>query len=151
MVNIDKVIKGVLLGSVTTVSLASGQVVAENSGGWEYSVAPPYLWAKNINGTSNIGPLEAPLDLDFKDDILENLESAFAIHFEAKQGDLTLFAEYNYAKLDPSAEAAVGPVVIGADIKFRDTMAELGFGYAFWNSDTTFWGLTFRGAEKNSH
>ena len=52
-----------------------------------------YLWAKNINGSASIGPLAAPLGLDFKDDILDNLETAFAIHFEAKQGDLTLFAE----------------------------------------------------------
>jgi hypothetical protein len=139
MVNIGKMARGVLLGSVATASLVSGQVIADNPGGWEYSVAPLYLWGKAINGAASIGPLEAPLDIGFKDDILENLETGFAIHFEAKQGDLTLFAEYNYAKLDPSAEAAVGPVVIGADIKFRDTMAELGFGYAFWNSDTTSW------------
>ena len=139
MVNIDKVVKGIVLGSVATVSLASGQVVAENPGGWEYSVTPMYLWAKNINGSSSIGSREAPLDLDFKDDILENLEAAFALHVEAKQGDLTLFAEYNYAKLEPSVEETLGPVTVGADIEFRDTLAELGFAYAFSNSGTTSW------------
>ena len=139
MVNIGKVIKGVLLGSVATINLVPGQVVAENPGGWEYSVAPLYLWAKNINGAASIGPLEAPLDLDFNDDILDNLEAGFAIHFEAKQGDLTLFAEYNYAKLEPTVEIPLGPLIIGGDVKFQDTLAELGVAYAFWNSEATSW------------
>ena len=117
----------------------SNQAFAENPGGWEYSVAPMYLWAKNIEGTSAIGGMEAPLDLDFKDDVLENLEAAFAIHFEAKQGDLTLFAEYNYAKLDPSVEASLGPITVKNDIEFKDTMWELGVAYAFYNSDSTQW------------
>jgi hypothetical protein len=139
MVNIGKVARGVLLGSVATGSLVSAQVIAENPGGWEYSVAPLYLWGKAINGAASIGPLEAPLSLDFQDDILENLEAAFAIHFEAKQGDLTLFAEYNYAKLEPTVQETLGPVTVGGDIEFRDTFAELGFAYAFWNSNSTSW------------
>ncbi|MEH6584221.1 MAG: hypothetical protein V7754_19980 [Halioglobus sp.] len=124
---------------VATVGLLSGQAMADNPGGWEYSVAPLYLWAKGIDGAASIGQLDAPLDLDFSDDILENLDSAFAIHIEAKQGDLTLWTEYNYAKLDPSAEAALGPVVIGADIEFQDTMFELGVAYVFADTGSTQW------------
>jgi hypothetical protein len=41
MVKFGKLVKSVLLGSVATISLVPGQVVAENPGGWEYSVAPP--------------------------------------------------------------------------------------------------------------
>jgi hypothetical protein len=117
----------------------SNQVFAENPGGWEYSVAPLYLWAKNIEGTSAIGGAEAPLNLDFKDDVLENLDAAFSIHFEARQGDLTLFAEYNFARLDPTAEESLGPITVKSDIEFEDTMWELGVTYAFYNSDSTRW------------
>ena len=80
------------IACLISMGLASGQAAAENPGGWEYAVAPMYLWGKNIDGISSIAGMDAPLDLDFKDDILENLDTAFAIHFEATQGDLTLFA-----------------------------------------------------------
>ncbi len=107
----------------------SGQVFAENPGGWEYAVAPLYLWGKNIEGEAGLGPVTAPLELDFTDDILENLDAAFAIHFEAKQGDLTLFAEYNFARLDPTVEQTMGPVAAKIDVEFEDTMWELGVAY----------------------
>lgn len=120
-----------ILGCVAFLGLFSNQVLADNPGGWEYSVAPLYLWAKSIEGSSAIGGKEAALDLDFKDDILENLDSAFAIHLEARQGDLTLFAEHNYAKLDPSTRGSLGGISIEASVDFRDVMSELGIAYAF--------------------
>ena len=86
-----------IFGCLASVCLLSSQVLAENPGGWEYSVAPLYLWGKSVEGSSTFSGKEAPLDLEFRDDILENLEAAFAVHAEARQGDLTLFAEYNYA------------------------------------------------------
>ena len=131
--------RAALLGGVAISALVSNQAFSDNPGGWEYSVAPLYLWAKNIEGSSNIGGKEAPLGIDFKDDILENLDAAFSIHFEAKQGDLTLFAEYNYAKLDPSAEVELGPITVTADIEFKDIMWEMGVAYAFADSGTTQW------------
>jgi hypothetical protein len=134
---VSKVLTAATLAGCMTV--ASGHVLADNPGGWEYSVAPLYLWGKNINGTSAIGGKDAPLDLDFKDDILEHLEAAFAIHVEAKQGPLTLFAEYNYASLDPSAEETFGPITITADIEFEDIMWELGVAYAFADNGRTQW------------
>jgi len=131
-----------ILGStvlITALMSVSGQVVAENPGGWEYSVAPLYLWAKNIEGDSGIGPVTAPLVLDFQDDILENLDAAFAIHFEAKQGDLTLFAEYNFARLDPGGEQTMGPITAKLDVEFEDTMWELGVAYAVFATQSTEW------------
>lgn len=131
--------RAAVVGCAVLIGSLSGQVSAENPGGWEYSLAPMYLWGKNIDGTSSIAGMAAPLDLDFKDDILENLDAAFAIHFEAKQGNLTLFAEYNYGKLDPSVAIDMGPATINADIDFRDVMGELGVAYAFADSGSTRW------------
>ena len=135
--------RGYLRGAIFSCAILAGstpgQVFAENAGGWEYSLAPMYLWAKNIDGTSAIAGMEAPLALDFQDDIFENLDSAFAVHFEATQGNLTLFAEYNYGKLDPSSEVEIGPVQINTDIEFRDVMGELGVAYTFADSGSTQW------------
>ena len=94
--------------------------------------------AKGIDATSTVAGRDAALELDF-DDILGELDAAFAIHFEAKQGALTLFAEYNYAKLDPTIEQSVGPITIKADIDFKDTLWEMGATYVFAESDTTRW------------
>jgi len=120
-------------------TLASGQAAAENPGGWEYSVAPLYLWGKAIQGTSGLGPTESELDLEFKDDILENLDGAFAIHMEASQGDLSFFAEYNYATLDPGVDAHIGPIPIKVNIDFKDVLWELGVRYVVANTGSTQW------------
>jgi len=117
----------------------SGQVAAENPGGWEYSIAPLYLWAKNIQGTSALGPTEAELDLDFQDDVLENLDAAFAIHFQATQGDLSFFLEYNYAKLDPTVDAFLGPIPIEVSVDFEETIWEGGVRYVVAETGSTKW------------
>ena len=121
------------------VGLASAQVVAENPGGWEYTVAPLYLWGKSVKGTTGLGPTQLESDLNFKDDILENLDAAFAIHFEAIQGDLSFFAEYNYAKLDPSADTHIGPIPIEANVDSKDVVWEAGVRYRVAEMGSTQW------------
>lgn len=150
MDNTNALYRVVTAGGVVLLGFTSGQAFAENPGGWEYSVSPLYLWAKAIDATSTVAGKHTTLDLDF-DDILSELDTAFAIHFEAKQGALTLFAEYNYAKLDPTIEQSVGPITIKADIEFKDTLWEIGATYAFAESDTTRWevlgGIRYRDQE----
>ncbi|WP_066959819.1 hypothetical protein [Microbulbifer sp. Q7] len=124
------------LGSA--ISLAAVPAFADD---WAFSVAPLYLWAKSVEGTSSAGGIEAPLDLDFQDDILENLEAAFSIHAEATNGTITFFAEYNYAKLKPSNRTEVGPVEVRSDIDFRDVMIEGGLGWTLVSSDSGTWEL----------
>ena len=122
-----------------SVGFVSAHVSAENSGGWEYSIAPLYVWGKSIEGAAGLGPSEAELDLDFNDDILDNLDAAFTVHFEATQGELSLFAEYNYSKLDPSANAQIGPIPIKVDIGFEETIWEAGVRYVVAETDSTQW------------
>jgi hypothetical protein len=121
------------------LSMVSSQAISETSGDWKYSIAPFYLWAKNIEGSTSIGGNAGPIDLDFKDDILENLDGAFAFHFEARKEKLTLFAEYNYAKLDPSTTLNSGPIEVKASIDFEDIMWELGTMYELADSGSTQW------------
>ncbi len=93
---------------------------------WKFSLAPMFLWGKSIEGTQQVGPASSSLDLEFKDNILENLAAAVTIHFEAQKNDLTLFADYQYANLDPSTETPVGRSV-GVDL--TDQAFEVGAGY----------------------
>ncbi|MBT4519072.1 MAG: hypothetical protein HOC23_03625 [Halieaceae bacterium] len=117
----------------------SGMAQAKDSGQWQYSLSPLYLWAKSISGSSVVGQTSAPLDLAFKDDILENLDAALAFHFEARKGDITLFAEYNFARLDPSAKGQIGPAPVKLSLDFEDTMIEAGARYSFYANEKTDW------------
>jgi hypothetical protein len=111
--------------------------VGSNStnGEWEYSLAPLFLWAQGIDGTSTIGPNAAPLDVEFKD-ALSNLEAAFTVRFEAKRDALTLFGEYQYVDLGPTAD---GPGPTTLDVSFKNTISELGAAYWVYGTGKTDW------------
>ncbi len=80
-----------------------------------------------------------PLDLKFKDEVLDNLDAAFAIHFAAQKDRLGLFFEYNFARLDPSAEIPGPPISIRTDTEFDDVMIEGGVTWAFAETGSTRW------------
>lgn len=100
---------------------------------WGFTLAPLFLWGVSIDGTSQLGPVEEPLDLDFTDDVLENLGAVFTVHFEANKNDLVLFAEYQYVDMEPGASISGG---VSLDIDFRVQTAEFGAGYrvATWGN-----------------
>ena len=100
---------------------------------WEFSISPMFLWAISIDGDATIGTQTAPLDLNFKDDVLENLDVTYTVHFEAKKDKLTLIAEYQYVSLDPTVES--GPAEL--DIEFKSTGAELAAGWEFFRRGET--------------
>ena len=68
------------LFSMASINLSYADGGASTNGEWEYSLAPLFLWAQGIEGSSTIGPVEAPLGITFKD-ALSNLEGTFTIHF----------------------------------------------------------------------
>lgn len=99
----------------------------EKNNEWQFSLAPLFLWGMNIDGSSQIGPVNAPLQLDFTDDILSNLSAVFTLHFEAVKNDISLFAEYQYVQLEPTTRIPNGPEV---GIDFTIQAAELGASYS---------------------
>ena len=108
---------------------------------WEFMIAPLFLWGMSIDGSAAIEGNEAPLDLNFKDDLLENLDSVFTIHFEARKQRFGLFAEYQYVSLDPNFDANIGPIPIAANLDFKTNMAEAGATFTLSNSDRARWEL----------
>ncbi len=93
-----------------------------------------YLWGMNVSGTSSIGPIDSDIDLDFKDDLLDNLAGAFSAHYEAKKDRLTLFGDYMYADLDPKTELPNGAEI---DIDFKNKMWEAGVAWDLTDSSAT--------------
>jgi hypothetical protein len=123
----------------TFQALGSAPSQAADDEGWQFSIAPMYLWGKTISGHASAGGKALPLELDFKDDILENLDAALAFHFEAQKDRIALFFEYNFARLDPSSEIPGPPVTIKADVEFEDIMIEGGVTWAFAETGSTRW------------
>ena len=75
---------------------------AAKADGWEFSLTP-YLWANGLDGTVGLGAgddgeIVVDFDTSFSD-ILDNLDMAVPIHFEAKAPVWTLIAEVNYVSL----------------------------------------------------
>ncbi len=124
-----KFLKKAVLPLCLSICIA-GSAMAEDAKSsddeWHFTLSPLFLWGMSIDGTSQVGPVNVPLEITFTDDVLENLTSVFTIHFEAQKGDWTLFAEYQYVDLDPSIEISS---VASADIDFVDQMGELGVAY----------------------
>jgi hypothetical protein len=117
---------------------SASHVTAEtdrSSDEWQFALSPLFLWGMSVDGTQQIGPVSAPLELNFTDDLLENMSAVFTFHFEAQKNDLALFAEYQYVKLEPSTNIPNGPTV---DIDFTVQKTEFGAGYRV----ATWWGNT---------
>ena len=118
----------------------SAQLQAEESEGeWEFMIAPLFLWGVSMDGEASVDGNAVPLDLDFTDDVMENIDTVFTLHFEARKDDLLLFAEYQYVNLDPTTDASIGPVNVNADIDLTDQTAEMGAGYTLSHTDATRW------------
>ena len=102
---------------------------------WKFQFSPMFLWAMSIDGDSTVGPVDAPLVVDFGDAI-DALDMTFTLHFEATKDDWTLFTEYQYVLLRPSQE--LSPVA-SMDIDFRNYMFELGGAYTLSRSESSTW------------
>jgi hypothetical protein len=120
------------MGNINLVYADGGD---STGGEWAYMLAPLFLWAQGIEGTSQIGPKTAPLDITFKN-ALSNLDATFTAHFEMKRDKLSLFTEVQYVNLGPEA---VGPNGAQLNIDFKDTIGELGIAYWVFSTERTDW------------
>jgi len=108
-----------LAALLVTSNLLSAQLNAAE-GDWEFMIAPLFLWGVSMDGDASVDGNVVPLALDFKDDVIDNMDAVFTVHFEARKDDLLLFAEYQYVSFDPTTDASIGPVNINADIEITD-------------------------------
>ena len=115
-------------------------VVAAAADGWEYSLTP-YVWATGVDGTVGVAPDEdggitVDVDASFSD-ILDNLETAIPIHFEAKAPVWTLIAEVNFVSIGQELGAVAG----SAD--FEMLIAELLAGWQWTESVEVLFGSRY--------
>lgn len=108
----NKIVSTVALLSIAgNVLMAGGDIVPvepivqtpiEETDNWEFSLAPFYLWAMDMDGDAVIGGNTASVDVSF-DEITDNLEKAFIVHFEGMhQSDFGFLVDINYVSLHGS-------------------------------------------------
>jgi hypothetical protein len=112
-----------LFTSLVSINYAQA---AELEDEWQFTFVPLFVWGSNLNGSAQAGPQALPLDLDFQDDLLENLDLVFTFHFEAQKNRWIFFAEYQNMELTPTVS---GPQGGDINVTFKNRMAELGLGY----------------------
>ncbi|MFC1680917.1 hypothetical protein ACFL1S_03875 [Pseudomonadota bacterium] len=88
---------------------AAAQAVPEpESDKWNYLVAP-YLWATAIDGTVGTRGGQTEVDASFSD-LIDVLDVAFALRFEAQKGQWGYFLDGFYAKLEADTPTQAGNV-----------------------------------------
>ncbi|MEJ2136996.1 MAG: hypothetical protein P8X86_17345 [Desulfofustis sp.] len=120
----------VLLLLISVLVVTTNHARAEK-GDWEFNLAPFYLWAINISGDQTIGPISAPVNVEFND-IFDNLDGAFIVHFEAAyQNRWGFLVDVNYLDLE-NKQSLANSLTRKVDLDI--TMAELS-GFRRWNLD----------------
>ena len=93
---------------LTACLLAPGLSEAQDSGQWEWTIAP-YLWASDVG--LDLAVNNEPVisgDAAFKD-VLAKVDSVFMGHFEGRKGRWGLYLDMIYLDLADSSTVAVGP------------------------------------------
>lgn len=106
---------------------------------WEFALSPLFLWGLSIDGDATINNETAPLELGFTDEILQNMEAVFTVHFEARRGRLGFFTEYQYVDLKPEVDISQGPLSVDDKIDFEEDFWEIGATWAVFENDRTRW------------
>ena len=93
---------------VVLVLAVSGMAPPSRAAGWDYDLAL-YLWALGMDGSATVRGVESDIDLSFSD-ILEDLEMAFATHFEANKRESSWgwFFDLFYSSLGNNLERPQG-------------------------------------------
>ena len=119
-----KKIKWLAVGCVLLTVLSTPSFAADSSNsGWQWRLAPLYLWGVSISGDQTIGTTTVPLELDFGD-IFDNLEGVFTVNFEGMYNDKWGFL-IDFSYIDIKGDQP--PL----SVKFQNTLAEVDGLYRF--------------------
>jgi hypothetical protein len=118
----------VVLGLMVSMATARAEDTLGPSDEWRFIVVP-YLWGSAIDGDVTVKGETAPIDLSFGD-IVDDLDFAAQLHFEAGKGHWGLFVDTTYLDLGTDFETLVGT----GHTDLTMTLVELA-GYRRWGSD----------------
>ncbi len=120
--------------------------------GWNFDLAPLYLWALSLDGDMAVKGEYTPLDIGF-DDILDQVDFAGTVHFEGRNADWGFLLDATYVTLKsetdlpPIGEFPGGDFLTDTDITVlegigyrrigtRENRVDLLFGVRYMEIDT---------------
>ncbi len=98
---------------------------------WDFRITP-YGWLAGIEGSTGVGPLVADVDASFGD-LLEQLEMATALQFEARKGRWGIIADGLYVELGAEGSTP-GPIYDNAEVEMKQFTGELTAAYRIYES-----------------
>jgi hypothetical protein len=119
-----KNMKSILVTGTILAMLCSPAFSADSSSsGWQWRLAPFYLWGVNISGDQTIGTITVPIELKFGD-IFDNLEGVLTANFEGLYNDRWGFlVDFSYIDIKGNQ----GPL----SVKYQNILAEVDGLYRF--------------------
>lgn len=116
-----------LLAISLVVTPALGQAEeSSGDGGWQFALMP-YLWGTDVSGKTQSG---SQIDVSI-DELVDNLEMAFMIAFEARKDKWSFLLDMIY--LDLATSTTKGPLNINMDLE--GLVTNVGAGYSVLNSN----------------
>ena len=98
-------------------ALFSGSAWAQDSGEWDWKIAP-YFWGANIDGLMSIGPIDSEIDVSLSD-ILSNLELGGSVFGEVGKDKHSVHIDYTYLRIKPDPTELDSPP--GAEVSSKLT------------------------------
>ena len=114
--------RSILKVMLATSFLMAGIGNAKAEEEWKHTLVPLYLWASGIEGTSQIGPISAPVSIAFTDAV-DNLDSGLTLHYEANKGQWGILADVFHLSLAPEGTLSNGA---SAGVDLTNNIFELG-------------------------
>lgn len=102
---------------------------------WEYSIAP-YAWLSGMEGKAGVKGLVMDVDAPLED-ILDVLDFAGYLAFEAHKGNWGYYADTQYIKLSGSQSGPQGPLIDKVTMGLEQFSLEAGVKYRVFHNDRT--------------
>jgi len=102
---------------------------------WKYSIAP-YLWFSGIDGQAGVNGIVADIDAPIGD-LVDFLDFAGYLAFEAQKGDWGYYADFEYLKLSGSESGPNGPLIDKIKTSLEQFRIDAGIKYRIFHNDNT--------------
>jgi hypothetical protein len=127
-------LSALLVTLVTCLALPSG-ALAQSEDGWDWAIAPMYLWGASMDGDVTVKGVSNEVDMSFSD-IFDMLEFVGTLHFEGRTGTNGFFTDLTYMDLAP--EIALPGSTAEAEAGITMTLIEAAGFHRFPGEKTSF-------------
>ena len=110
----------------------------EKQSSWEFNLAPFYIWMMDMDGQVDMGTNSGEVDVPF-DDITDNLEAAFIVHFEGMhKSNFGFLVDVLYMDLEGTEDTGPSIANAKANVDLDMTVAEFSGLYRIQKNEHAF-------------